>query len=72
MVNPLISPEEARQVNAQAQETVIAASCFLAIAWLGVLLRFGVRGILVRNLGWDDWFMLVTNVSHAAQKSAGA
>ncbi|KAK3113623.1 hypothetical protein LTR53_008924 [Teratosphaeriaceae sp. CCFEE 6253] len=39
---------------------------FLGLAWLTVILRFWVRGLIIRNVGWDDWTMLFTNLMYTA------
>ncbi|KAI7247060.1 hypothetical protein KC343_g2513 [Hortaea werneckii] len=57
-----ISQSDLDAVSEQVHRATVATGCFLATAWISVALRFGVRGIMIRCLGWDDWLMLVTIV----------
>ncbi|RMZ31463.1 hypothetical protein D0859_04400 [Hortaea werneckii] len=58
-----ISQSDLDLVSEQVHRATVAAGCFLASAWISVALRFGVRGIMIRCLGWDDWLMLATIVT---------
>ncbi|RMY56522.1 hypothetical protein D0863_12948 [Hortaea werneckii] len=58
-----ISQSDLDTVSERVYRTTVATGCFLASAWISVGLRFGVRGIMIRCLGWDDWLILVTIVA---------
>lgn len=36
----------------------------LVLSWVVVTMRCGVRAFLVKSFGFDDWLMLVSQVSH--------
>lgn len=46
--------------------TAVAAS-FIAIAFVFTTLRFFVRGLMIRALGWDDWLILLALCSFLCQ-----
>ena len=48
----------------KSSETTVIVICgvFLSTAWLTLFLRIWVRAGLLRNFGWDDAAMVVTNV----------
>lgn len=51
-------------VPKSSQQTVIVICCvFLNATWLTIFLRIWVRAGILRNFGWDDAIMVLTNVS---------
>lgn len=51
-------------VPQSSQQTVIVICCvFLTATWFTLALRIWVRAGLLRNFGWDDGIMALTNVS---------
>jgi hypothetical protein len=40
------------------------AVSFLTMTWISVLLRTYVRAVLTKNFEWDDWLLLVAQVSN--------
>lgn len=56
-------PEQLIHIAQQRTKAVnILTAVFLALAWLTVTMRFSVRGVMIKSIGWDDWTMLFTNV----------
>jgi hypothetical protein len=53
-------------VNAQSDYPVILGVCIsLTLFMMSVVcLRFYIRGVMIRSIGWDDWVVLATAVSH--------
>ena len=47
----------------RGSELLIVIWLSLSIALLLVSLRFWIRGILRKNLGWDDYLILLASVS---------
>lgn len=41
----------------------------LVLSWVVVTMRCGVRAFLVKSFGFDDWLMLVSQVSHPPPRS---
>jgi hypothetical protein len=54
----------ALEVNTQSQYPVILGVCIsLTLFMVSVVcLRFYVRGIMIRSIGWDDWVVLASAV----------
>ena len=48
----------------RGSELLIVIWLTLSIALLLVSLRFWIRGILRKNLGWDDYLILLASVSY--------
>jgi hypothetical protein len=53
------------EVGTISQGISVQATCavFMLLAWLAVLLRFYSRGVLMRNIGADDYGVLLASVS---------
>jgi hypothetical protein len=51
-------------VNAQSQYPTILGVCIsLTLFMVSVVcLRFYVRGVMIRSIGWDDWVVLASAV----------
>lgn len=47
----------------RGSDLLIVAWLNVSVAVLFVSLRFYIRGILRKNLGWDDYIILIANVS---------
>jgi hypothetical protein len=43
-------------------ELATVAIAFIVTTWLFVGMRVYIRGWMIKNLGMDDWFMVVTLV----------
>ncbi|CAD0106381.1 unnamed protein product [Aureobasidium uvarum] len=50
-----------------SEALVAIAAAFLALTVTFTSLRFFVRGYMIRALGWDDWFILLTLASFVCQ-----
>ena len=52
------------KVGTHGQGVSVQVTCgvFMALAWISVLLRLYTRGILVRNIGADDYWILLAAV----------
>lgn len=53
------------RVGSEAQGLSVQITCivFMSLSWITVLFRFYTRGVLVRNIGADDWCVLSSAVS---------
>ena len=53
------------RVGTFQQGVSVQATCgvFLALSWITVMLRLYTRGVLVHNIGSDDWWILLAVVS---------
>lgn len=45
------------------QPAMIGIVVVTALSFIVVMIRLYVRRILIRELGWDDWFILMAQVS---------
>ena len=52
--------------DSHGSDLIIVSWLTLSIALLLVSMRFYVRGILRKNLGWDDHLMLFATVSNVS------
>lgn len=57
-----MGPFEAARESVPARVELLLIWILLALTWITIALRFYVRAFLVRSLGWDDGFMLITSV----------
>ena len=57
-----LPPQFQQRAQYRTDTATVTTGAFLALAWLTISLRFWVRGLLIRSIGWDDWTMLLTIV----------
>lgn len=51
------------QSTSRGHVQVAVAVTFLTLAWVSVAVRMYVRTLMIKNIGWDDWWMLLAAVS---------
>lgn len=46
----------------KAPQQIAAVSVFLPLALIAVAVRMWIRTRMIRNVGWDDWMMILALV----------
>ncbi|KAK3065383.1 hypothetical protein LTS18_011906 [Coniosporium uncinatum] len=65
-MSELLSSHSAEETRSRGHIQLGVSVAFIILSYIAVTLRLYVRGCMIRSLGWDDYFMVATQILFTA------